>query len=190
MTCVHCHPTSGTAREAEIDPWSDRRSRALDRQQRDRSCAADRAACAPRRSSPCRRRRAADQHLPAQAGGEEPVRPPRRGRPRTTTDPAPWGKNWPREYDGYKRTADVDAAPRLRRLGGAARARRSSATRGSSACSPATRSRSTTATAAATPTCSRPGADQARDRSGRSPAPACTATPRSSRPTGGSATAT
>ena len=34
-----------------------------------------------------------------------------------TTDPAPWGMNWPREYDGYKRTADVtphaaSAAPR------------------------------------------------------------------------------
>src|SRR4051812_16637654 len=25
----------------------------------------------------------------------------------TTTDPAQWGKNWPREYDGYLRTADV-----------------------------------------------------------------------------------
>ena len=25
----------------------------------------------------------------------------------TTTDPAEWGKNWPRQYDGYKRTADV-----------------------------------------------------------------------------------
>jgi nitrite reductase (cytochrome c-552) len=24
-----------------------------------------------------------------------------------TTDPAEWGKNWPREYDSYKRTADV-----------------------------------------------------------------------------------
>jgi nitrite reductase (cytochrome c-552) len=24
-----------------------------------------------------------------------------------TTDPAPWGINWPREYDGYRRTADV-----------------------------------------------------------------------------------
>src|SRR5438067_866294 len=24
-----------------------------------------------------------------------------------TTDPAEWGKNWPREYDSYRRTADV-----------------------------------------------------------------------------------
>jgi nitrite reductase (cytochrome c-552) len=24
-----------------------------------------------------------------------------------TTDPAPWGMNWPREYDGYRRTAEV-----------------------------------------------------------------------------------
>ena len=24
-----------------------------------------------------------------------------------TTDPAPWGMNWPRQYDGYRRTADV-----------------------------------------------------------------------------------
>src|SRR3954463_2971783 len=23
-----------------------------------------------------------------------------------TTDPAEWGKNWPREYDGYKRTVE------------------------------------------------------------------------------------
>src|SRR3954454_3098486 len=25
----------------------------------------------------------------------------------TTTDPSQWGKNWPREYDGYMRTVDV-----------------------------------------------------------------------------------
>ena len=25
-----------------------------------------------------------------------------------TTDPAEWGKNFPREYDGYKRTVDVE----------------------------------------------------------------------------------
>src|SRR5436190_18368042 len=25
----------------------------------------------------------------------------------STTDPEQWGKNWPREYDGYLRTADV-----------------------------------------------------------------------------------
>jgi len=25
----------------------------------------------------------------------------------TTTDPEPWGANWPRQYDGYKRTADT-----------------------------------------------------------------------------------
>src|SRR5688572_29384790 len=24
-----------------------------------------------------------------------------------TTDPAPWGMNWPRQYDGYRRTADI-----------------------------------------------------------------------------------
>src|SRR3954453_12180774 len=24
-----------------------------------------------------------------------------------TTDPAPWGMNWPRQLDGYRRTADV-----------------------------------------------------------------------------------
>ena len=24
-----------------------------------------------------------------------------------TTDPSQWGKNWPREYDGYLRTVDV-----------------------------------------------------------------------------------
>src|SRR5690349_19765698 len=24
----------------------------------------------------------------------------------TTTDPAPWGQNWSREYDGYLRTVD------------------------------------------------------------------------------------
>src|SRR3990167_7408286 len=26
----------------------------------------------------------------------------------STTDPAEWGKNFPREYDGYKRTVDVE----------------------------------------------------------------------------------
>jgi nitrite reductase (cytochrome c-552) len=25
----------------------------------------------------------------------------------TTTDPAVWGRNWPREFDGYQRTVDV-----------------------------------------------------------------------------------
>src|SRR3954451_15926280 len=25
----------------------------------------------------------------------------------TTTDPAQWGKNWPREFDEYKRTTDI-----------------------------------------------------------------------------------
>lgn len=25
----------------------------------------------------------------------------------STTDPAPWGTNWPRQYDSYQRTADV-----------------------------------------------------------------------------------
>ena len=28
-----------------------------------------------------------------------------------TTDPAPWGMNWPREYDGYRRTAEVTRSP-------------------------------------------------------------------------------
>ena len=27
----------------------------------------------------------------------------------STTDPEQWGKNWPREYDGYLRTAEVTA---------------------------------------------------------------------------------
>ena len=25
-----------------------------------------------------------------------------------TTDPAPWGMNWPRQYDGYRDTVGVD----------------------------------------------------------------------------------
>ena len=37
-----------------------------------------------------------------------------------TTDPAPWGMNWPREYDDYKRTAEITPHA-VRRLGGAAR---------------------------------------------------------------------
>ena len=49
-------------------------------------------------------------------------------------DPAKWGNNWPREYDGYKRTAE----PTATKYGGAAgaergrsrRRRRRSATRG------------------------------------------------------------
>ena len=46
-----------------------------------------------------------------------------------TTDPAPWGMNWSREYDDYKRTAEVDAHP-VRRLRSAARGEDRSATRG------------------------------------------------------------
>ena len=41
-----------------------------------------------------------------------------------TTDPAPWGSNWPRQYDSYRRTADLthttyggsDGAPARSRL--------------------------------------------------------------------------
>ena len=41
-----------------------------------------------------------------------------------TTDPAPWGSNWPRQYDSYQRTADAthttyggsDGAPATSRL--------------------------------------------------------------------------
>ncbi len=32
-----------------------------------------------------------------------------------TTDPAPWGMNWPREYDDYKRTVDATRTT-LRRI--------------------------------------------------------------------------
>ena len=46
-----------------------------------------------------------------------------------TTDPAPWGANWSREYDDYQRTVDA-TQDALRRIGGAARRRRPSATRG------------------------------------------------------------
>jgi nitrite reductase (cytochrome c-552) len=96
-----------------------------------------------------------------------------------TTDPAVWGVNWPKQYDSYKRTA-LATRTRFGGHGGseAMPAKKSSATPGSSACSRAMPFRSTTATAAATPTCWR----TRRRRSGSpspSPDPACTATPRS-----------
>jgi len=54
-----------------------------------------------------------------------------------TTDPAPWGVNWPRELDTYKLTSTASRT----RFGGHGR-------------SPDTRSRSITGTGAGTPTCS------------------------------------
>ena len=49
-----------------------------------------------------RRRRPARQHRRAQAGGPKLLRQARRG-DRERRRPGTWGKNWPREYDGYKR---------------------------------------------------------------------------------------
>ena len=43
-----------------------------------------------------------------------------------TTDPAPWGMNWPREYDDYQRTVEATQT-RFGGSGGAARRRRPSA---------------------------------------------------------------
>ena len=94
-----------------------------------------------------------------------------------TTDPAPWGVNWPREYDDYRRTAEVDQYA-VRRVGVAARGKGRCATRGSPACSRATRSRSTTGIGAGTPTCCRIRSRRGASRSGRSPARASSVTPR------------
>ena len=96
--------------------------------------------------------RAADQHLPAQAGGEEPVPPPRRGHRGDDRSGAVGDEL-------AARSTTATGAPRRDRARGSAAprrcpTRRSSAIRGSSGCSPATRSRSTTATGAVTPTCS------------------------------------
>ena len=51
-----------------------------------------------------------------------------------TTDPAPWGVNWPREYDDYRRTAE----PTKTRFGGSESlpAEKAAASRGSRGCSP------------------------------------------------------
>ena len=107
-----------------------------------------------------------------------------------TTDPAPWGINWPREYDGYQRTADVDAAR------GTA-ARRRCPTRRSTAIPWLKRMFAGYAFAidyrdrrGHAYMLARPGADRARDREAAARHRACTATRRSSRPTAGSATAT
>ena len=94
-----------------------------------------------------------------------------------TTDPAPWGVNWPREYDDYRRTAE----PTKTRFGGS-----ESLARGEGRCVPvahpdvrrvrvrARLSGSTRARLHARRIRSRRGASP----SGRSPAPACSATPR------------
>ena len=62
-----------------------------------------------------RRRRAADDHLRAQAGGQESLPAAGRGR-RDDHRPAAWGMNWPRQIDGYRgpptSAAPSTAAPR------------------------------------------------------------------------------
>ena len=58
--------------------------------------AADRSVTAP-----------ADEHSPAEAGGQAHfVRVVELDE--NTIDPAVWGKNFPRQYDGYKRTVDIE----------------------------------------------------------------------------------
>ena len=59
-----------------------------------------------------------------------------------TTDSAPWGMNWARQYDGYRRTADVSRTP-IRRLGGDAGRTEHTGSMAQARCSPAPRSRST-----------------------------------------------
>jgi hypothetical protein len=94
-------------------------------------------------------------------------------------DPAEWGKNFPRQYDGYKRTAEntsrrhggseaiskLDEDPRLKRI---------------FAGYPSTW---TTASAAATPSCSRTRTTPSASSSSNSRGRACTAMRRSSPPT-------
>ena len=46
-----------------------------------------------------------------------------------TTDPAAWGVNWPREYDDYQRTAEVNADA-IRRIRGVARGKGQGQSRG------------------------------------------------------------
>ncbi len=109
-------------------------------------------------------------------------------------DPAVWGKNFPLQYDGYRRTVDQvrtrfggsEAVPRTPTEADPRSWSRSPASRrirGSRRCGPATPSRSTSARSAATPTCSRTRPSPSASRWSSSRAPACTATPRSTSPT-------
>jgi len=52
-----------------------------------------------------RRRRPARQHRRAEAAGQERLRQARRGDGERRR-PGQWGTNWPREFDGYKRTSE------------------------------------------------------------------------------------
>jgi hypothetical protein len=100
-----------------------------------------------------------------------------------TVDPKVWGRNWPNEYDTYVRTSESTGT----KYGGRGLA---GARPGSSASSLATRSSSTTATGAAMPLrYSTRNAPSASPRS-NSPAPACSAMPRTSRSTASSERAT
>ena len=112
--------------------------------------------------------------------------------PPGTVDPAEWGKNYPRQYDSYKRTVDLD---RTRHGGNEAPPRKRGEPVGPEASKLAIDPRlrviytgypfSVDYREARGPRLHalRPGRDRADDRSSSSPAPACTATPRSSPPT-------
>ena len=119
-----------------------------------------------------------------------------------TEDPAIWGKNFPLQYDGYRRTVDQVRTRYRRQRGGAAHAdagrsalgRRAVAARGGPAAEDDVgRLRllaRTSARSAATPTCSTTRRSPSGSRSRSSRAPACTATPRSTCRTRSSAAAT
>ena len=47
-----------------------------------------------------------DQHLRS-ASRRRRTLPAARRVDEETTDPAPWGMNWPRQFDGYQRTVDT-----------------------------------------------------------------------------------
>ena len=94
-----------------------------------------------------------------------------------TTDPAAWGVNWPREYDDYRRTAE----PTKTRFGGS----ESLPAEKAAAFPWLTRMFAGYAFAhrlpridAGTPTCWRIRSRRGASPSGRSPAPACSVTPR------------
>ena len=113
--------------------------------------------CSPWPSPPARSRRCCSTSSSARPRRGTRLRPYWSRWTEDDTDPAEVGRtNWPKQYDGYLLTAEATRT----RFGGhggseACPSRRSSATPGSSACSWATPSRSTTAIGAATPTCSK-----------------------------------
>jgi nitrite reductase (cytochrome c-552) len=181
LLCVHCHSDVGHA-EPEALATSTQSTRPSCLMNDTRSPSPIPGLC-PRPAGAGvsgRRHRHARGHLGA---GHDVRRKQERAQPfvrvvevsEISTDPEPWGLNWPHQFDGWKSTAGDKF------YGGSERPAREQArpaALAASACTRATPSASTTARPAATPTCSTTRASPSASRRSRRPAPACTATPR------------